>query len=303
MKKEIRVVKDNIIQITTVDERFYIKAVDILDKEGNKIGGEFVTVPSISWIASFYPKGIAFWKFLANHGWDESVKIKEEAGNKGSKVHLAIADLIASKEINMGSKYPNKEGVEEELSAEEYYCVMTFVDWFKEVNPVVHANEEILFSIELDCAGTLDLYCTIRRLVKKATKKEEKEGIGDIYAFELWIIDFKTGASVWPEHHVQLSGYKKLKLEQLLNMALKQAEENPEKPFPVPEIKLGILQLGYKKNRRGFKFTEIPDNFEMFEATQKIWANETAGISPKQIDYPVKLTLKEEAKDEQANIR
>jgi hypothetical protein len=74
MKKEIREVKDGIVQITTVDERWYVKALK--DEEGIL---KVVFVPSITWIAGHYPKGIAFYKWLAGKGWDEAEALKQSA--------------------------------------------------------------------------------------------------------------------------------------------------------------------------------------------------------------------------------
>jgi len=56
MKKEIKELKDNVWQITTWDERFYAKS------EINKNTGlpEYKFVPSVTWIAGCYPKGIGF---------------------------------------------------------------------------------------------------------------------------------------------------------------------------------------------------------------------------------------------------
>jgi hypothetical protein len=59
-----------------------------------------------------------------------------------------------------------------------------------------------------------------------------------------YIIDFKTGQNVWPEYELQVSAYKH---------ALE------DKGF-----KLAILQVGYKRNKAGWKFTEIEDKFDLF---------------------------------------
>jgi hypothetical protein len=41
-----------------------------------------------------YPKGIEYFKWLAEHGWDEAEQIKREAGTKGDKVHQAISATL-----------------------------------------------------------------------------------------------------------------------------------------------------------------------------------------------------------------
>ena len=86
MKKKI-IQLDNekkVWRITTTDERWY--AIENQNKETGL--PEFNFLPSVTWISSFYPKGIAFYKWLANKGWDESEALKIAAGDKGSKVHI-----------------------------------------------------------------------------------------------------------------------------------------------------------------------------------------------------------------------
>jgi len=248
MQKVTRKVAEGIVQITTLDERWY---------ELSKEGEEPKYIPSVTWICSYYPKGTAFYKWLANKGWDESVAIKEAAGNRGNKVHAAIADLIAGYEVKIDDRYINRDSGEmEELTVEEYRGIMSFVGWHKKVNPVYLATEKSHISEELNCAGTIDLECEI---VNPKTKKAER-----------WIIDLKTSAYIWPEHELQVSAYKHIR-----NV----------------DYKLGILQVGFKRNKAGFKFTEVEDKFDIFMAAQDIWHNETKNVKPLQRDYPEVLTL------------
>jgi hypothetical protein len=236
MKKEIRKVTKDIIQITTVDERWYVKE------------DEFV--PSVTWICDFYPKGIAFYKWLANKGWDESESIKKEAGEKGSKVHYAIEDLVARKTVKIDSKYfSESSGQEEELTPVEYECVMSFANWYEEVRPKILKSEVTGFK-DNHFAGTIDLVCEI-------------DG-------QLWIVDYKTSQYVWPSHELQLSAYKNLPIDGV----------------DISNAKMAILQVGYARNKKKWKFTEIKDKFKLFKAAYQIWQNETAGQSPMQKDYP-----------------
>lgn len=227
-----------IVQITICDERWY-------ELEG-------IFVPSVTWIADHYPKGTAFYKWLANHGWDEAESLKQAAGDKGSKVHNAIVDLIDGKTVKMTDSYYNETlDAQEELSLEEYEALMSFADWWKEAKPTVLAQDYIVWNQEKGYAGTVDLLCGI-------------DG-------ENWLIDFKTSQYIWPSHELQISAYK-------------HADTN--------EIdKLAILQLGFRRNKRKWKLTEIEDKFDLFLAAKKVWQNENAGIEPKKRDYPVEIKL------------
>ena len=51
------------------------------------------------------------------------------------------------------------------------------------------------------------------------------------------------------------------------------------------------MQIGYKRNKDGYKFTEVQDQFPLFLATQQIWANETKGTTVFQKNYPLFLSL------------
>jgi hypothetical protein len=254
MKKLIREVDavQHIVQITTVDERWYIK------KKSKSKSESFV--PSVTWICSFYPKGTAFYKWLANHGWDESEALKNEAGDKGSKVHYAIESLIAGDEVKMDQKFINPSTEQpEELGLQEYECLMSFAKWFDDVKPEILLNEQTGFKDD-HFAGTIDLICKIKN----------KKGID-----ELWIVDFKTGQYIWPSAELQLSAYKNL----------------PVKGVDLSKARLAILQVGYKRNKNGYKFTEVEDKFDLFRSTYAIWQNETKGQAPFQKDYPDSLVI------------
>lgn len=249
MKKEIRQVdkKNNILQVTTVDERWYCKEVK------DKVTGlpDFAYVPSVTWITEFYPKGIAFYKWLANKGWDEAESIKQAAGDKGSKVHEAIERLIDGLKVKMTDKVLNKAtGEQDELSLEEWECLVSFKSWFDKVTPKVITKESVVFK-DSDYAGTIDLVCEI-------------DG-------KVWLIDFKTSAYIWPSHKLQVSAYKHAYTNKIDH--------------------LGILQLGYNRNKSGYKFTEVDDEFDLFKSAQQIWRHEAGNEKPKQKDYPLFLEI------------
>lgn len=264
MKKEIRVVdKENgILQVTTADERWYIR--DKVDPETGEAKPEFV--PSVTWICDHYPKGVQFYKWLASKGWDEAEAIKTAAGDKGSRVHKAIQDLIEGREIKIDAKYKSyTEDKEVELTFEEYEAVLSFARWHKEVNPVFLAWE---FPVWGDgYAGTVDLLCCI-------------DG-------QNYLVDFKTSAYIWPSHELQVSAYK-----HALGLGDAKTEDAKETPTDATkELKLAILQVGYRMNKKRFKFTEIDDQYPEFMAAKLIWAKEQKGVEPRQRDYPMSVKL------------
>ncbi len=257
MKKEVRIIDEEkgIVRITTADERWYGRLIP----EKDRILGKYDWIPAVTWITSYYPKGIAYMKWLANHGWDEALAIANEAGDRGSKVHLAIGAYLSGRKVNMTDKFLNHTTEQdEELTVEEYECLLSFVRWFEEVNPEPIVSEMTVFNDDECYAGTLDFICRI-------------DG-------KIWIVDFKTGQYIWPSHRLQVSAYSHadFNLDEL---------KITEKEWK--ERKLMILQLGYKRNKKQFKPTEIDDQFDLFLTAREIWKNETKGIEPKQRDYPM----------------
>jgi len=214
-------------------------------------------IPSVTWICSHYPKGKEYFKWLASKGWDEAEEIKTLAGSRGSKVHRAIEDLVAGKKITMDAKYLNPDTAkEEELTVSEYECLMSFVDWANEMKPKFLLSEFTVFSDEHGYAGTGDIMALIKD--------------------EIVLIDIKTSQYIWPSHELQVSALKKAALE----------EKKVEKID-----KLAILQLGYKLNKKHYKYTEVEDKFPLFLAAKAIWEEESSRQKPSQKDYPTSLAL------------
>lgn len=263
MKKEIRVVNGGVMQITTVDERWYAKPV-FDTATGVPAGWDFV--PSVTWIAGHYPKGIGFYKWLASTGWDESQAIRDAAGDKGSRVHHAISALLDGVAVKMDDSYPGAEGDMAPLSLDEWECLMAFVEWWKVFQPVTIAKDLTVFSEEHRFAGSLDWLGTFRTPPKNIVPGP-------------WLIDFKTSQDVWPEHALQVSAYDR---------AVSETADSAGSPMRF----LGILQLGYRRNKhQRWKFNVVDDAFDLFLAAQKIWAHETKGQAPPQRDYPLTLSL------------
>lgn len=247
MKIEIKKTKeDGIIQITTLDERWYEK------------DGEFN--PSVTWVAGSYPKGIYFYKWLAEKGWDEAEALKVAAGERGSKVHQACEELLLGNAVKMDSMFLNTTTkMEEELSVQEYEAIMTFKDFWEDMN----SNHKV------ELVGT-------EQVLWVPAKEGEKYGYAgtrDIKVMvdgEPWIWDIKTSKQIWTEYELQLSAYK---------------HADPELP------KIGIVQVGYNLNKRGWKFSELEDKYDLFLHAKAIWEHENPDTKPKQKDYPAEIKL------------
>ncbi len=257
MQKQVRITDEarGIVQVTTYDERWYAK-------QGTDEATGLPTykyVPSVTWVTGHYPKGLEFYKWLAKRGWDESQAIKEAAGTKGSKIHKLIENLLAGETVAMDAEYADpKTGVMAPLTVEEYYAGMTFIAWYKDLcskNEVeVMGSELVVWNDEDNYAGTTDLVLRINGRVT--------------------VIDVKTGQNVWPEYELQLSAYKRA-----LDLAGTEVHD------------LAIIQVGYSRNKNGYKYTPIQYKYDLYLAAKLIWSNECAGVTVHQRDYPLTLTL------------
>jgi len=277
MKKIIRETdeKRGIVQITVADERWYTKPANH-PESGMPVYHQ--PVPSVTWICGFWPKGVGFYKWLADKGWDEAEAAKHAAGDKGSRVHLAIERILNGEEFRIDTKVADKsrsteqEAAFTELSYEELLCVKSFIDWRNEVKPEVIATEITVFSEIHGYAGTIDLVCRI-------------DGVP-------YVIDFKTSKQVWKEHELQVSAYR-MALENGENPIRMKNPNGTEGPVvDLSGLKTAILQVGYERNRAGYKFTEVEDAFPLFKVAQQIWKAEVGDNTPgfTKREFPIVLS-------------
>lgn len=270
MKKIIRNVDEEkgIVQVTVADERWYMKP------SRNQETGlpEYKSVPSVTWIAGCYPKGIGYYKWLANLGWDEAEAVKNAAGDKGTKVHLAIEAIFRGEEVRYDSKFLNKsKDIPEELTDDECKAIESFVEWKNLVKPEVIAWEVTVWSDKYNYAGTVDLICKI----------------GDDY----YIVDFKTSKEVHEAHMIQVNMYRK---------CIENGENSvvfDNKQINVSNLKMAILQVGYTKNREKkdgtqtmYKFTEIVRDDEGVDIAKRIWQKEHGDEKPSKRSFPIVLS-------------
>lgn len=262
MRKYVTTVDDarGIVQVTIADERWYSRTVLSRETGLPEVG----YVPSISWLSKFYPKGVGYYKWLAGLGWNEAEAVRQAAAEKGSRVHQAIAQLLDGQTVAMEDAYATPEAeTPQPLSLEEYEGVLAFADWWASLPaPEVIAKDFVVWGDGI--AGTLDLLAR--------------------WAGRVYLIDFKTSQQVFPEHELQVEGYTQALEFQCL--------DHPEPLItPLTVVQPAILQVGYRANQRGWKFTEVPRQPELFAAARAIWAKETAGEKPLRKDYPLRVSL------------
>ena len=101
--------------------------------------------PSATTILNAYPQSAHLTKWIAENGWNESQKIKTDAGKAGTRIHHACDLLEAGTTLH-----------ERDYSVEEWYKIASFVDWHRATQPTLIATEFPVFSPKGRYAGTLD---------------------------------------------------------------------------------------------------------------------------------------------------
>jgi hypothetical protein len=140
---------------------------------GDKDLGYF---PSVTTILNAYPQSQHLTRWIADQGWNESQRIKSEAGERGTNVHQAIEHLLAGQNLNrLGS------------SLEEWWKISTFVDWYHDFKPEVLATEIALFSKKYKFAGRVDCIAKING--------------------KITVIDWKTSGSIYDHYPLQFASY------------------------------------------------------------------------------------------------
>lgn len=257
MKKVIKTVDSarGIVQCTVVDERYYYRPC-INAETGLP---DYETAPSVTYVLSFLPTGPGLRRWLANSGsWDEAEAARLAAADRGSVIHQAIAVLLGGKPVRMEDEFlPPGAMLPREITVEEYEAALSFADWWATLKkPRLIAQDLVLWGDKW--AGTLDV-------------------LGH-WDDALWLIDLKSGQHIGTAAEAQVSTYRDgVPLEMI-------------DPAPREAINLGILQVGYRANQRGWKFTPVNYQPELFAAAYTIYLKE-APARPVRRELPLSIDL------------
>jgi len=156
----------------TLSQHWY-SVYGINNKGKEKFLGHFVSVTTI---LNAYPTSEHLVKWVADQGFHESRQIRDEAGRSGTKIHIAIEDLIAGAELE-----------ETGYTTEEWVKINSFADWYEEYNPEILATELAIFSKKGKYAGRVDCLAKING--------------------ELTVLDWKSSKSIHESFPLQFSAY------------------------------------------------------------------------------------------------
>jgi len=152
-------------------------------KKKEKFLGNFVSATTI---LNAYPTSEHLVRWIAENGFNESRAIRDAAGKRGTKIHLAIEGLLAGGVLQEGDH-----------TLEEWVKLKSFVDWYNEYKPEIIATELAVFSKKERYAGRVDCIAKL---------------FGEIY-----VIDWKSSKSIHESFPLQFSAYAKA-IEEMTNL-------------------------------------------------------------------------------------
>jgi len=132
--------------------------------------------PSSTTILNAYPQSPQLTKWIAEKGWQESQRIKSDAGARGTSVHTAVEELLNGVELNKVM-----------FALEEWNKINSFVEWYKAYKPEIISLEMPVFSLKYGYAGRTDC------IAKIGTK--------------IYVIDWKTSSAIHPNFWLQFASY------------------------------------------------------------------------------------------------
>lgn len=150
-------------------ERFY----------GRVVNGNVWWYPSVTKIikaTSPTPPGLMQW--YAKHGFEEANKLRDDAAERGTEMHVLFERYMAGGFVDMTS-----------LSEFHAKALMSFDQWYRDYEVEPLAVEVLLHSDTYGFAGTADLVCRVK-------------------GGKVILVDFKSGSSVYDDYAVQLEMYR-----------------------------------------------------------------------------------------------
>lgn len=232
-----------------------------------------------------YNKGPRFNEYLLSITKDEQQKVLLEAGDRGSRTHKAVQDLISGVRVTMESKYPSDvTGRQERLSMREWKNLVGWMAFCAVYKPRLVAHEKAIYSTKNEYAGTFDAVLVIT--VPSADKFFPKAVWGkDILFFPDW----KTSAGIWDEYKAQTAAYLEGILERGMYVKFLEAYKG--------RIFTGVVRIGTKHQNGGFEVkmwdekTTRGRNFKLFLSAKNIADEYEPEFVPDVEQMPIALSI------------
>lgn len=239
-------------RIDFLDTRFYITA-----------SGQYV--PSVTTILECYPKTKEFYDWLKKHG-EQSDEIRDEAGRRGSVVHNLTEKFDKGEKVTMLDENGNIN-----FKLFEWSCFEKYVEFRRRFECEIHAIECNMASDALGFAGTMDRDMTIKIRGKR------------------FLADIKTSNNIWDEYWLQLVAYQKL--------AEEMDDHNRFDGRAIIWLNAKTKGDGRKDAIQGpgwqvlFDESDPAEQWEIFQATKKLWDARNGSMKPRQTSYQLSHKL------------
>lgn len=190
--------------------------------------GEVLTVPGVTTVLDLFPKGEGYDIWLGNStSYRDALTERDQAAARGTLVHEGISELLRTGKLEMVDW--------ETRCIKQVHGFLRWWDTLKE--PLVIANECVVWSEEYGYAGTLDLV------------------VATLDSF--LVVDFKTGNSIYPSHYPQVEAYAEAFLRGSVAGADILADERP--------VQSGILHLK-SSTQKGWQWCPVERPIHTFGA-------------------------------------
>lgn len=232
-------------QLTFLDSRFYIT------DSGNY-------VPSVTTYLEAYPKNAAFFEWLKRAG-DDADEIRDEAGRKGSTVHLLTERYDNGEEVSV---LDDNGYIGYKLS--EWSMFEKYVEFRTRFETNVIHTELNVTSDAFKMGGTIDRVMTVNG--------------------KLLLVDIKTSNAIHPHYWLQLAAYQKLLSEVQPDLKLDGAAILWLNAKTRTEGKNGAIQ---GKGWQMVTEDDLSKYWDRFLACQKLWLAENEDSKPRQLTYSI----------------
>jgi len=184
----MQILKPYIIELAPTLSGHWYKVWKQKDNGGKgKLLGVF---PSSTTILNAYPQSQFLTKWIADNGWNESQRLKSEAGEQGTKIHTATDILEDGQEL-----------VRQDFSLEEWFKISSFVSWYNDYQPILIAKEFPIFSPKGKYCGRLDRIYSISGVIT--------------------LLDIKSGSGIHEHFPLQFASYAKA-IEEITDLEIAQ---------------------------------------------------------------------------------
>lgn len=245
-------------------------------------------LPAVNHILGLgFNKGPRFYQYLLSVTPEEAKKKLEQAGDEGTRTHMAIRQLMDGSKVTMTTKYPSELqlGRQEVLNPDEWDNLIAFSNFCERYKPRVISNDFAVYSEASGYAGSPDALLVIT--VPSGDRWFPKAVWGKDVMF---MPDWKSSGAIYNEYKAQLAAYFRAVQERGTFKKFFEAYKG--------RIYTGIVRLGTKHKEKYevemWDESQTRHNFQLFMAAKDIYRDSVGGIeaAPEVEEVPIQFFIK-----------